>query len=54
MGECVAFFNEDLVTNAATRRIEVDTVLSGERLDGRVLRQILSGLVLDVMVEGED
>ena len=40
--------------DAATGREEVDVVVLGEALDGRILLEIRRGHVLDVMVERED
>ena len=53
VGKGVAFFDEDLVANAATGGVEVNGMLAGEGLYGSVLGEVLGGLVLDIVVEGE-
>jgi hypothetical protein len=52
--ESVSFLDQDLVTDTAPGRIEVDIVRASKAFDGSILLQILGGLVLYVMIEGED
>lgn len=52
--ERVPFLHEHLVAYAPTGRVEVDTVNARERLDRRILFQVLLRLVLYVVIECKD
>jgi hypothetical protein len=53
-GDGVALLDHDLVGDAGAGGVEVDLVLEGELLDLGVLGEVLGGVVLDVVVDGED
>lgn len=50
----VALLDHDLVADTSSGGVEVNTVRLGEGLDLGILGQVGGGLVLDVVVEGED
>lgn len=52
--ERIPLLDHNLVANASSRGIEIDTVEGGELLYGFVFFEINGGFVLDVVVEGED
>ena len=54
MWKCIAFLDKDLMADAPARRVKVYPMYSRESLDRRVLLEVLFGLILYVMVQGED
>lgn len=54
IGKGVAFFDEDLVSDASTSGVEVDSILPCKGFDRCVFGKVFRGLVLNIMVEGED
>jgi hypothetical protein len=53
-GDGVALFHHDLVADAGAGGVVVDAVVVGELFDFGVLAEVLGGVVLDVVVDGED
>lgn len=54
IGKGVAFFDEDLVSDASPSGVEVDSILPCKGFDRCVFGKVFGRLVLNVMVEGKD
>jgi hypothetical protein len=52
--KCITLLDHDLVTDSPTSRIEVNPMRVCKSFDLAVLFEILGGLVLYIVVEGED
>lgn len=50
----VAFFDEDLVSDASSSGVEVDSILPCKGFDRCVFGKVFRSLVLDVVIKGED
>ncbi len=54
IGKGISFFDKDLVSDASSSGVEVDSILPCKGFDRRILGEVFRSLVLDVVVEGED